>query len=139
MVRTVVVLAPANHTGDPLLVSHKKNGQPRGNRRLTSAAVNRIVKRLAVRAGILKAAVSIHAFRATHACDLQRIHGYIPQAIMERLGIKNLSTLEHYLVRRERIHRTYRSLHEYWIEFPKCWSTKEEPNARLGGEDVGEK
>ena len=108
-------------TGDPLLVSCKKDGAPRGNRRLTAGAVNDALQARAKKAGIRKAEVHNHMLRATHACDLQHVHGYTPQAIMERLGVKNLGTLEHYLVRRERIHRTYRSLAEYWQEFPKVW------------------
>ncbi len=37
------------------------------------------------------------------------------------MGWKDLSTAGRYLVRRERIHRTYNSLHEYWIDFAKIW------------------
>jgi site-specific recombinase XerD len=122
-------------TGDPLLVSCMKNGLPRGNRRLTAAAVNRALQAMAKRAGLRKAGVHNHMLRATHACDLQRIHGYTPQAIMERLGIRNLATLEHYLVRRERIHHTYRSLHEYWGEFPKIWTAKEDTDADTRKDD----
>lgn len=131
--RTVRIQQGA-HTGDPLLVSCKKNGEPRGNRRLTAAAVNRMLQALAKKAGIRKAEVHNHMLRATHACDLQRVHGYTPQAIMERLGVKNLATLEHYLVRRERIHKIYRSLHEYWQEFPKIWMKTNTP----GGDDAAE-
>src|SRR3990172_2398882 len=127
-------------TGDPLLVSCKKNGQPRGNRRLTAAAVNRAIQSLAKKAGLRKAEVHNHMLRATHACDLQRVQGYTPQAIMERLGIKNLATLEHYLVRRERIHRTYRSLDELWSGFKKVWTKKEDMNAGShGGENATKK
>lgn len=130
-------LAAGAGTGDPLLVSCKKNGRSRGNRRLTAAAVNRMLQKLAKRSGIRKAEVHNHMLRATHACDLQRVHGYTPQAIMERLGIKNMATLEHYLVRRERIHRTYRSLDELWSGFKRLW-LKEVSDADSGsGSDGG--
>jgi hypothetical protein len=56
---------------------------------------------------------------------------------MERLGWKNLSTADRYLVRRERIHKEYESLHEYWIGFKKCWTPKEDVNAdNHGGADA---
>lgn len=109
---------------DPFLVSYRKGkGGAQGNR-LTAVALDVLIKQLAKKAGIRKAEVHIHMFRATHANDLQHIKGYTLPAIQERLGWKDLSTAGRYLVRRERIHREYNSLHEYWIEFSKCW-TKE--------------
>lgn len=130
-------LAQGAKTGDPLLVSYKKNGTPResasdhpgAGRRLTTCSCDRLLKKLAIRAGIRKAAVKTHMLRATHANDLQLIRGYGLPQILERMGWKHLSTAERYLVRRERIHRTYNNLHEYWIEFTKIWTKKEDANA----------
>lgn len=122
--------------GDPLLVSCNRAGRYRGNRRLTTKAVDQVVKILALRAGIRKPLIRTHMLRATHANDLQHIAGYTLPAIMERMGWKNLSTAERYLVRRERIHRTYQSLHAYWIDFAKLWTEKEGSNACSGSAET---
>ena len=111
--------------GDPLFVSYHRNGLPRGNRRLTPPVLNRLLKKLAQRAGIRKPVIKMHSLRATHANSLQSIRGYSLPAIQERLGWKDLSTAGRYLVHRERIHHEYKSLHEYWIDFTKKWITKE--------------
>jgi site-specific recombinase XerD len=123
-IRTLLLarLSQGANTGDPLLVSYKKNGAPRGNRRLSRDACNDILRTLADRAGLRKYPIKPHMLRATHANDLQRIRGYAMPQIMERLGWKHLSTVERYLVRRERIHKVYNNLHEYWIEFTKLWT-----------------
>ena len=122
--------------GDPLLVSYLKNGRHRGNRRLTSCSCDRLLKTLAARAGIRKAAVKTHMLRATHANDLQNIRGYGLPQICERMGWKHFATAERYLVRRERIHRIYNNLHEYWIDFTKIWSKKEDANADCRNADT---
>jgi site-specific recombinase XerD len=109
---------------DPFLVSYNWS-KPKG-KRLTSASIDKLIKTLAVRAGIRKAEIHAHMFRATHANDLQHVRGYTLPAIQERLGWLDLSTAGRYLVRRERIHRVYNSLHEYWNEFPRLWEKKEE-------------
>ncbi len=114
-------------TGDPLLVSYYKNGAPRGNRRLTNDACDALIKTLAARAAIRKAPIKTHMLRATHANDLQRIRGYAMPQIMERLGWKHLITVERYLVRRERIHKVYNNLHEYWIDFTRIWTKGIDP------------
>lgn len=130
-VRALLVarISQGARVGDPLLVSYRKNGQPRGNRRLTSCSCDRLLKTLADRAGLRKAAVKTHMLRATHANDLQVIRGYGLPQILERMGWKHLSTAERYLVRRERIHRVYNNLHEYWIDFTKIWTKKEDTHA----------
>ncbi len=115
--------------GDPLLVSYKKNGLPRGNRRLTTPSCDRLLKKLAARAGIRKAAIKTHQLRSTHACDLRHIRGFDVFAIMQRLGWKNSETAARYITRREPVHRMYNNLHEYWIEFTKIWNKKEDANA----------
>lgn len=107
----------------PLLVTYKYQ-RPSG-RPLFSRAVDRLIKRYADKAGIRKTKISCHVLRATHANDLQHIRGYTLPAIMERMGWKDLSTAGRYLIRRERIHKTYNSLHEYWIDFPKVWSRED--------------
>jgi integrase len=128
-VRTLLLarLSQGAKTGDPLLVSYKKNGEPRGNRRLTQKSCDNLLKTLARRAGVRKNPIKTHMLRATHANDLQRIRGYAMPQIMERLGWKHLITVERYLVRRERIHKTYNNLHEYWIEFTRIWIKIAEP------------
>lgn len=108
--------------GDPLFVSYHKNGLPRGNRRLTPPALNRLLKKLAQRAGIRKPAIKMHMLRATHANTLQSIRGYSLPAIQERLGWRDLSTAGRYLVCRQRIYHEYKSLHEYWLGFEKSWT-----------------
>ena len=118
-------------TGDPLLVRISQGDRPR-NRRLTSQGLERLLKDLCQRAGIRKPAVKTHMLRATHANDLQHVRGYTLPAIMERLGWVNLETAARYLVHRERIHKEYRSLHEYWIDFTRVWSTNEGPAAEIG-------
>jgi len=121
------ILVRLNHGArdeSPLLVTYK-NHRP-STRPMTACAVDRLIKRCAEKARIRKAKISCHVLRATHANDLQHIEGYTLPAIMERMGWKHLSTAGRYLVRRERIHRTYRSLHEYWIDFPKVWSTEDQ-------------
>lgn len=120
------VIVRLNHGAraeSPLLVTYK-NRRPSG-RRLNARDVDSLIKRYAEKARIRKTKVSCHVLRATHANDLQHIEGYTLPAIMERMGWKDLSTAGRYLVRRERIHRTYRSLHKYWIDFPKVWSTED--------------
>ena len=114
--------------GSPFLITYK-NQRP-STRALTSCAVDSLIKRYAEKAGIRKTKISCHVLRTTHANDLQHIKGYTLLAIMERLGISDLSTVGRYLIRRERIHKTYNSLHEYWIDFPKVWSTEDK-----GGND----
>lgn len=115
---------------DPFLISYRFR-RPSG-RRLDAGSLNSILKDYARAAGLRKSKVTFHMFRATHANDLQHIRGYTMPAIQERMGWKDLSTSGRYLVRRERIHRTYNSLHEYWIEFKQIW-TKQHTE---GGEDV---
>lgn len=124
---------------DPLLVSYKKNGQPRGNRRLTTCSCDRLLKKLARLAGIRKAVIKTHQLRSTHACDLRHIRGFDPFAIMQRLGWKNPETAARYITRREPTFRQYNNLHEYWIDFTKVWTKKEELNARTGGDDAATK
>lgn len=125
-IRQLVVarIAAGAKTGEPLLISYWKDGRPRGNHRLSTKALETRLKVLADRAKIRKPRVKIHMMRAAHANDLQHISGYTLPAIMERLGWKNLETAARYLVRRERIHRTCRSLSEYWSGFPQVWKTK---------------
>jgi site-specific recombinase XerD len=125
----LIRMAAGGREGGPLLVSCKKNGQPRGHRRLTPKAVDNLVKTIAQRAGIRKPAIKTHMLRATHANDLQHVKGYILPAILERLGWKNLSTADRYLVRRDRVHHIYASLHEYWIGFTKLWTEKDGADA----------
>ena len=122
-------IAAGGREGGPLLVSCKKDGRPRGHRRLTPKAVDLTVKKIALRAAIRKPAIRTHMLRATHANDLQRVAGYTLPSIMERLGWKNLSTADRYLVRRERIHKIYPSLHDYWREFTKLWVETEDIDA----------
>jgi integrase/recombinase XerD len=129
---------------DPFLVTYN-HGKPKG-RRMTAAAVHKLIKCLAADAEIRKAEIHAHVFRSTHANDLRHVKGYDMPAIQERLGWKDLSTAGRYLVRRERIHRTYNSLHEYWIDFTKIWKEDVDADgpagvastaADEGGPDIG--
>jgi integrase/recombinase XerD len=115
--------------GDPFLVSYRF-GRP-STRPLDAGALNAILKTYARRAGLRKSKITFHMFRATHANDLQHIEGYTLPSIQERLGWKDLSTAGRYLVRRERIYRTYRDLHKYWIEFRQIWAKQ---NTEGGGD-----
>lgn len=113
---------------DPFLISYQRNdGRP--YRRLYSSNLDRFLKTLARRAGIRRAEVHAHMLRATHANDLQHIKGYTLPAIQERMGWLDLSTAGRYLVRRERIHRQYDSLHQYWSEFLKIWKKEDSADA----------
>ncbi len=107
--------------GDPLLTGYYKGGRPRGNRPMSTKGLDTLLKTLARRAKIRKPAVKCHMLRGTHANDLQHVRGYTLPAIMERMGWQNLETAARYLVRRERIHRECRSLHEYWIDLGRVW------------------
>ena len=109
---------------DPLFISFNRGGKSKG-RRLNAGAIDDLIKGLAEKAGVRRHAIKSHMFRTMHANDLQSVKGYTLPAIMERLGWEDLSTAGRYLVRRERIHRIYNSLHEYWIEFPKLWNKEE--------------
>lgn len=116
----LIRLGHGARSSDSFLVSYNHD-KPKG-RRLTQAAIDKMIKKLAAVAGIRKPEIHAHMFRATHANDLQHIKGYTLPAIMERMGWKDLSTAGHYLVRRERIHRIYDSLHQYWLDFGKTWT-----------------
>lgn len=115
---------------DPFFVSYRFR-RP-STKPLDAGSLNVVLRTYSRRAGIRKSKITFHMFRATHANDLQHIRGYTMPAIQERLGWKDLSTAGRYLVRRERIHRTYNSLHEYWSEFRQIWTKKNTE----GGEDV---
>ncbi len=112
---------------DPLLVQYYKSGRPRdGYHGLSAVSIHMIIQKYARKAGIRKPRVHVHMFRATHASDLRYIKGYDIAAIAERLGHKNISSTDRYLPSRDRIHREYRSLAEYWYEFATIWSKKDE-------------
>jgi len=115
-------LAAGARIGDPLLVGYYKNGRPQGNRRLSTKALDSLLKKIAARAGIRKPAIKTHMLRATHANDLQHVRGYRLPSIMQRLGWQNADTAFRYLVRRERIPTEYPSLHSYWIDFGRVWT-----------------
>jgi integrase/recombinase XerD len=130
----MIRLSQSARGSDPFLVSYN-HGKPKG-RRLTAAAIHKLIKSLSDAAGIRKAEIHAHMFRATHANDLHHVKGYTLPSIQERLGWKDLSTAGRYLVRRERIHRIYNSLHEYWIEFPRLWRKEEDAMNHSGGDDA---
>lgn len=112
---------------DPLLIQYYKSGRPRdGFEGLSAVSIHKIAKKYAQKAGIRKLRIHVHMFRATHASDLRYIKGYDIAAIAERLGHKNIFSTDRYLPSRERIHREYRSLAEYWYEFITIWSKKDE-------------
>jgi hypothetical protein len=76
--------------------------------------------------------------RATHANDLQQVKGYQTMAsVMERMGWSDLSTAGRYLIRRERVHRLYDSLHAYWIDFCSLWRKEENADSRTSVHDHG--
>ena len=111
---------------DPFLVSYRWRSAT--GRRLTAGPIEILIKKLALKAGIKRPAIKTHMLRAAHANSLQHVKGYGLPQIMHRLGWKHMSTAGEYLVERERIHRTYNSLYEYWIEFNHIWKNKEENN-----------
>lgn len=104
---------------DPLLVSYKWN-RPSGLP-VVHAALSHMLHRRAKQAGVRKTRINMHMFRATHASDLRYIRGYDAAAIAQRLGHSNIATTDRYLPERNRIHRVYNNLNEYWIEFNKLW------------------
>jgi len=105
---------------DPYLITYKKGGYPKFNR-LTNCVVEDIVRKLADDAGLRKAEIKPHMLRATHINDLRQIKGYDLPAIAERVGHQQIATTDRYIPRRERIHKEYRSLHEYWKDFGSLW------------------
>lgn len=123
-------IAAGARSGDPLLVGYYKGGRPRGNSQLSTKALDNLIKQLARRAKLRKPVIKCHLLRATHACDLQAVKGYVLPAIMQRLGWKQLDTAGRYLVRRERIHKEYASLHLYWKDFAGVW-TKGDSAAKI--------
>lgn len=104
-----------------VLASFRKGDKPTGYNP-TPRQVDRIVKNYAAAAGIRKARITSHMFRATHASDLRYIRGYDIAAIAERLGHRNISTTDRYLPQRGRLKNEYRSLREYWIDWEKIWT-----------------
>lgn len=113
----------------PFLITYK-NKKP-SQKRMDAGAIDHVIKTYAVKAGIRKMKITCHMFRATHANDLQHIKGYTLPAIQERMGWKDLSTAGRYLIRRERVHKIYNSLHEYWIEFTKIWKGDKDADRNL--------
>lgn len=108
---------------DPFLVSYN-HSKPK-LKRLTACSIENLIKQLAQQSGIRRPTIKTHMLRAGHANDLQSIKGYTLTAIMERLGWGDLSTAGRYLVHRERLHREYASLHDYWREFGSLWKKAE--------------
>lgn len=104
-----------------LLVSYRKGGVCMGNP-LIATDISRLIKVLGEKAGIRKARIHAHMFRATHGSDLRNIRGYDICAIADRLGHKNISTTDTYLPKRNRISKEYRSLREYWLEWESIWT-----------------
>ncbi|MDP2167958.1 MAG: tyrosine-type recombinase/integrase [Thermodesulfovibrionales bacterium] len=121
---------------DPFLVSYN-HSRPKGNR-LTHAALDGLLKGLAKKAGLRKSTIKLHMLRATHASDLRHIRGYDTPAICERMGWSSLSSAEPYFPVRERVHKQYNSLHEYWIDFIKTWNKEAENNDDDGGGGDGQ-
>lgn len=119
-------LSQGAKAGDPFLVSYRKGGSARGDgERLSSVAIDKLVKKYAKVAAIRRARVHVHMFRATHASDLRFIRGYDIAAIAQRLGHKHISSTDRYLPSRDRIRHEYHSLAEYWQEFTNLWTRKE--------------
>ena len=107
---------------DALLISYMKGGKPKG-KPLTAKAVDDLIKKICHTAGLRKPEIHAHMFRAGHINDLRHIKGYDSWAIAERVGHMNTSTTDGYVAKRERIHKQYNSLREYWNSkgFNKLW------------------
>lgn len=90
-------------------------------RALGKEQVGALIKKYARAAGIRKAQITSHMFRATHASDLRHIRGYDIAAIAERLGHRNIATTDRYLPSRDRLKKEYKSLRQYWIDWEKIW------------------
>lgn len=103
-----------------LFVSYRNGGHLVGNP-LTGKDVDRLVKRLAKKAGLRKARVHSHMFRASFGASLRHIKGYDIVAISTAMGHANISTTDKYLPRRGRIATRYNSLRDYWIDFERIW------------------
>lgn len=120
---------------DPFIVSYRRGDHVAGHR-LTGVAIGEGIKIYAAKAGLRKLKVNPHMFRATHASDLRHIRGYDIAAIADRLGHKHIASTDRYLPSRERISREYRSLAEYWHEFPTIWTRKEEKEGEGGKSEI---
>ncbi len=110
-------LAQVAGKGDPLLTSYRKDGRPRGNRRLTHVACERLLKNLANHAGIRKPVITPTALRTTHIRDLQQIVGYDTPEIKKRLGWVQLNSAARYFELGNKVRRRYIGLREYWADF----------------------
>lgn len=107
----------------PFLVSYKWS-RP-SSRAIGHFVLSHMLHQRARAAGLRKVKICMHMFRATHASDLRHIRGYDAAAIAERLGHSNIATTDRYLPKRDRIHRTWNNLNEYWIEFNRLWREPE--------------
>lgn len=108
----------------PLLTTYRRGNRLTG-RGMGITAIDDVIKLLADAAGVRKARKHPHMLRASHIHDLRHVKGFDPAAIAKRVGHSNIATTDRYMPDRERIHRIYNSLHEYWIEFPKLWNKAE--------------
>jgi integrase len=113
---------------DTLIVTYRRWDKCVG-KKMRSSNLDGLIKDLAEKAGIRKPRITMHMLRATHVEDLRRIQGYDIAAIAKRVGHKDISTTGRYMPDRERIRKTFPSLHVYWIDFI---------NTLTGGEDGSE-
>ncbi len=105
----------------PLIVSYRNGGHVVGNP-LSGKDVDRLVKKMGQKAGIRKARIHSHMFRASFGAGLRNIAGYDIVAISTAMGHANISTTDKYLPRRGRVGKQYRSLRDYWIDFERIWT-----------------
>lgn len=128
---------------DPLLVTYRHK-RP-SLLPLSDSMLDEIVKYYAARAGIQKAKISLHQFRATHLSGCRHIAGFDTSAIAQRAGHANIATTDRYMPDRRRLTGKpspsfaayYRWYEKVWEESKSTETSKGKQNATItGGEDV---
>jgi site-specific recombinase XerD len=107
---------------DPLLVTYRLK-RP-GILPLNGSMLDSVLKFYAARAGIRKAKVTMHMFRATHANDCRHVDRYDTRAIQYRLGHASMATTDRYLPDHRRINKTYPSFAALYRWYEKVWENK---------------
>jgi len=105
---------------DPFIVSFgfKNIGN---NQKLDGETLNKIFKNYVKKTQIRKSEVYMHMLRATYGTVKLCIKGEHYLSVGQSMGHKSIMTTSRYISSRDRIHKIYRSLAEYWSAFPSCW------------------
>lgn len=120
----VLRLGQGAEINNPLLVSVRRGGHPTCER-LTSAGVDKLIKKIAQDANIKKPSVTMHMLRTSFASNLRYIRGHDVFRIASLMGHRYISSTDAYIPDRGRISHQYPSLAAYWREFNHLWEDKQ--------------